>query len=190
MGKIFFTSDTHFGHVNIIPYCDRPFRHVDEMNREMMQRWNKVVGRDDTVYHLGDFSMRFKETAHVWGPKLNGRKVLVRGNHDKGPETMRKVGFDMVFDKILTVAGGEVLRLTHVPPNGADREGLKVPIPAEDEPGVTAFLCGHVHTQWGWKKTAAGVPVINVGVDQWDFTPVPLDEILKAIQAVREGALR
>jgi calcineurin-like phosphoesterase family protein len=54
MEKVFFTSDTHFGHANIIKYCGRPFASVEEMNRELIARWNAVVGPRDTVYHLGD----------------------------------------------------------------------------------------------------------------------------------------
>jgi calcineurin-like phosphoesterase family protein len=57
MAKVFFTSDTHFNHANIISYCSRPFSSADEMNREIIARWNAVVGPEDTVYHLGDFAM-------------------------------------------------------------------------------------------------------------------------------------
>lgn len=56
----FFTSDTHFGHVNIILYCNRPFASVLEMNEQVIARWNDRVGPRDTVYHLGDFAMGLK----------------------------------------------------------------------------------------------------------------------------------
>jgi calcineurin-like phosphoesterase family protein len=79
----FFVSDTHFGHANVIKYCDRPFESVEGMNRTLVANWNSVVQQDDIVYHTGDFSfMNEKETEKVI-QQLNGRKHLIRGNHDK-----------------------------------------------------------------------------------------------------------
>jgi len=53
----FFTSDTHFNHANIIKFCDRPFKDVELMNETLIANWNRVVGLDDTVFHLGDFCL-------------------------------------------------------------------------------------------------------------------------------------
>ena len=53
---IWFTSDTHFDHKNIIKYCNRPFKDIDEMNAELERRWNAVVAPGDRVFHLGDFA--------------------------------------------------------------------------------------------------------------------------------------
>ena len=64
---IFFTSDHHFYHSNIIKYCQRPFHSVEEMNEEMIRRWNSVVGVDDTVYYLGDFSLA-KRPVELFAP--------------------------------------------------------------------------------------------------------------------------
>lgn len=84
--KTFAVSDTHFGHANIIKYCNRPFQTVNDMNTSLIKRWNSRVQSDDTVYLLGDFAM---------GPgvdddyvvsimkQLNGNKFAVLGNHDK-----------------------------------------------------------------------------------------------------------
>lgn len=76
-------SDTHFGHGNIIEYCDRPFDDVGEMDRVMLHRWNETVGRDDTVLFLGDVQHHPCpwSSAH-WNNILNGEVMLVRGNHD------------------------------------------------------------------------------------------------------------
>ena len=57
MPSIWFTSDTHFSHCNIIKYCNRPFKDVDEMNKILIQNWNNVVRPDDIVWHLGDFAL-------------------------------------------------------------------------------------------------------------------------------------
>lgn len=82
MSNIYFISDTHWGHKNIIQYSNRPFTHVDEMNEALIQNWNKLVKPEDTVYHLGDFAFMpyrdFKNTVR----RLNGRINVVLGNHD------------------------------------------------------------------------------------------------------------
>lgn len=178
---IWFTSDTHFGHANVIGFCGRPFALVEEMDEEMIRRWNARVRPSDVVYHLGDFAFKSKEFAAGICCRLLGHKVLVRGNHDRKAAAMFDVGFAEVHDTVLLSDVLGQFRLSHVPPDGADREGLKVHIPPADE-DVTAFLCGHVHEKWRRQETATGVPVINVGVDQWNFEPKTLSELLEAAQ--------
>lgn len=73
---IYFSSDHHFGHLNIIQYCKRPFSSVEEMNEEMARRWNSVVNPDDTVYYLGDFSLVLDPVEAI-APHLNGKKFLL-----------------------------------------------------------------------------------------------------------------
>ena len=79
---IWFTSDHHFGHANIIKYCERPFNSVGHMNASMIGSWNGVVASDDTVYYLGDFAMQPHLVAEIL-PQLNGKKLLIAGNHDR-----------------------------------------------------------------------------------------------------------
>lgn len=83
MSKLFFTSDHHFGHKNIIQYSKRPFGGVEEMNETMIARWNEKVGPNDRVYHLGDFGMT-KDSAMVKAvlERLNGSIYLIKGNHE------------------------------------------------------------------------------------------------------------
>ena len=84
--KRWITSDTHFGHTNVIAYCARPFRSVEEMDAELIKRWNARVSKDDIVYHLGDFCFRApQDKVADLVSKLNGRIVLVMGNHDSHP---------------------------------------------------------------------------------------------------------
>lgn len=82
--KTWFTSDNHFGHTNIIKFCNRPFKDVEEMNREMIIKWNSVVDALDTVYLLGDFSFinDINKTISILN-QLNGIKHFTFGNHDK-----------------------------------------------------------------------------------------------------------
>ena len=71
--RIFFTADTHFGHKNIIRYCQRPFVDVDEMNEILITNWNNVVGKEDIIFHLGDFAMGGSSEWAKLLQRLNGR---------------------------------------------------------------------------------------------------------------------
>ncbi len=90
MSNLFFTSDTHFGHANIIKFCNRPFVSVDEMNEGLIARWNEVVKPEDTVWSLGDFAfMQFDQTKEII-KRLNGNLHMVLGNHDQKIAQNRK----------------------------------------------------------------------------------------------------
>lgn len=82
MGKIFYIADYHFGHANVIRFDKRPFNSAEEMDKTMIDNWNDVVGKDDTVYILGDFCWNTEERWIEILDQLNGKKVLIRGNHD------------------------------------------------------------------------------------------------------------
>lgn len=151
----YFTSDTHWGHHNIIKYCNRPYRNVDEMNRDMLERWNARVKPQDTVYHLGDFA--FYDLARIaqLRKRLNGKIILIKGNHDRSKPKMLECGFDEVHDWLQL----EGWKLQHYPAKGA------------------YILCGHIHNRW--RRIGN---VINVGVDMWNFEPKTLPELLEAKQ--------
>src|SRR3972149_2927673 len=101
MSNIFFTSDTHFNHANIIKYCGRPFGSVDEMNREMITRWNAVVDPEDTVYHLGDFALgKVSEWPAIFRQLNGSKKILIRGNHYRSQRHMIELGFAEVHNKL------------------------------------------------------------------------------------------
>lgn len=81
---IYFTSDLHLGHENVIRFADRPFQNVSDMNRSLITNYNALVRDDDTVYILGDLTFKVNvEEADRLISKLNGRKILIKGNHDK-----------------------------------------------------------------------------------------------------------
>lgn len=82
--NIFFTSDHHFGHRGIIDYAGRPFDSVEEMDEAMIEAWNRVVGSNDIVFYLGDFSFRRGPDTDEILYRLNGRIRFILGNHDKG----------------------------------------------------------------------------------------------------------
>jgi calcineurin-like phosphoesterase family protein len=175
MSKIFFTSDTHFGHVNILAYCDRPFTDINHMNEMMIQRWNAVVGLGDTVYHLGDFSMGPKENVNI-RKRLNGKVILIKGNHDKKDEIHKAAGFDEIHRYLEIEVDGYKLFLAHIPMHlDAGERWYPADLKISPPEHYDYFLCGHVHQQWKRKGKT-----INVGVDQWNMIPQTLSELLTA----------
>ena len=76
-------SDTHFNHENVIRYSNRPYASVEEMNEALIANWNNVVKPEDVVICLGDFALGNKDDIPGIVARLNGMKILVRGNHDR-----------------------------------------------------------------------------------------------------------
>jgi calcineurin-like phosphoesterase family protein len=81
--NIFFISDLHIGHKNVIKFDGRPFADVDEMHLEMIKRWNSVVGDEDIVYYLGDLAFCRDETTKWFIHSIKGKINFILGNHDK-----------------------------------------------------------------------------------------------------------
>lgn len=97
MRNIWVIADTHFFHSNIIKYCNRPFRDKYEMNEALIANWNKVVGKQDPVFMLGDFALSGKDNVINIGKRLNGKKTLIMGNHDScSLNTYHEAGFEYV----------------------------------------------------------------------------------------------
>ena len=93
----FVTADQHFGHANIIKYCNRPFSSVSEMDEALIDNWNKAVAKDDIVYVLGDFALAKIERIIEIGNRLHGNKKLILGNHDRSNESVyKRAGFSFV----------------------------------------------------------------------------------------------
>lgn len=112
---MYFISDTHFHHANIIKLAGRPFASVQEMNEEMVSRWNAVVRPDDIVWHLGDFAYgtwKGGDTAAIFA-RLNGRKHLVKGNHDHD-ETLN-LGWERVVPYHVIKYNHKKIILSHYP---------------------------------------------------------------------------
>jgi len=98
MQKTFFISDTHFYHKNIIEYCNRPFKNVEEMNQTLIDNWNKVIKPEYLIFVLGDFALTGKDKTTEILSQLNGEKFLIMGNHDRRKSTKywKEVGFNEV----------------------------------------------------------------------------------------------
>lgn len=160
MVDIWVISDTHFGHENIIKYCNRPFKDAYEMNEIMVQRWNEVVKPQDHIYHLGDVAVSQVSLNDVM-PRLLGHKRLVLGNHDNHAPIEN---YAQYFDKILAWRLFKPLILTHVP------------IHLESFGKAQVNVHGHIH-----EKVYSG-PYLNVSVEQINYRPIHLDELIKKAQ--------
>lgn len=153
----FVISDTHFGHNNIIKYCNRPFKNANEMDKALIENWNSIVGPGDHVYHVGDFGLAKLDYLKHIRSQLNGKITLIKGNHDRGLLGMRNVGVDFFYNKDLLVFFEDVsVYFSHEP--NFKRKG-------------TVHLYGHVHD-----KTPQDQPywAHNVSVEVVGYKPVPL----------------
>ena len=120
--KIFLIGDCHFGHRNIIKYCNRPFMDVEDMTRKQISYWNSVVGKNDIVYVVGDFALCGKQKIIEIGKQLNGRKRLILGNHDQASiETYRQAGFEFVYNHPIVL--DEFFVVSHEPMVGFSHSG-------------------------------------------------------------------
>lgn len=190
---IFYTSDTHYFHKNILLYSLRPFGAIanwdvrlteeekkakwalltdadkqsalDEMHETMIRLWNERVGHTDTVYHLGDFGFGPAESLRAILKKLNGHKIIVKGNHDKGLTTLKDIGFEQAVLELSVIDDDRIVYLRHKP--RFDWEQTQKAILTD------LHLCGHVHDEWARQDR-----IINVGVDQSWFSPLTLEELL------------
>ena len=166
--KVWFTADCHFDHTNIIKYTDRPFKDISEMNDEIIKRWNYVVSKDDLVYHVGDFAFKGSQNAQSFENRLNGSIVHIQGNHDLNNSVKTYITKCMMF------FGGKDVFVQHHPP--------------EILPICEFAICGHIHNKWKFKihKSNPNIPIINVGVDVNQFTPVSTLSILKQYRDIRD----
>ncbi len=167
----FFTSDQHYGHNEIITYCNRPYRNSQVMTRDIVKRYNSVVKEEDVTYHLGDFAFagpdRVSYVQHLLD-RLNGTHILILGNHDKiNPMKLVDAGFRSVHTSLELIIEGKAVVMAHDP-------SIWNVIPAGP-----IFICGHIHNLF---KTIPGKNIVNVGVDVWDFYPVSLDTIVKILE--------
>lgn len=116
--KLFFTSDTHLGHFNICKYCHRPFQSRSEMDQALIKNWNEVVPEDGIVVHCGDFMLPHNEDIKEYNRylyQLNGRILLLRGNHDRADLDWENEKLIAVRDNALIYVDGVKIYAQHYP---------------------------------------------------------------------------
>lgn len=171
----YYTADNHFDHKNILKFEDRPFETMDELKEGMIEAWNSVVKEEDTVYHMGDFVFGSYTKWVAILERLNGRKVLIQGNHDSDKVVARllKEGYLAELHPVgmKQKLGKHNLWLTHYP----------------QEIGIRPnkfSIHGHIHA-----IPSRMTNQINVGVDSQLLTgrkwgvPVHEDELLNVLDA-------
>lgn len=170
---IYVTADTHFGHENIIRYCNRPFKEKNHMDNELIRRWNETIKPEDIVYHLGDFCFGDERKALTYFQRLRGNiKIIPSIDHDKS------------WSKNFNIANYHFLSGTTVE--------LYPPI-YEIKYNKMRFILCHYPIEFWSKKHYGSIHLhghshghstkrenrYDVGVDCWDFYPVSLEKILK-----------
>ncbi len=166
----FFTSDTHFCHKNIIKYENRPFSSVDEMDKILICNWNAKVGKNDEVYHLGDFAFASPNKIHSVLDQLNGNIHLIWGNHDKEIKKNKYLQRRFVWCRdYYAINDATPIILFHYPIAVWDRKHYG-----------SIHLYGHIHSD-----NENHHPLViklenayNVGTDVCNFEPKTLEELI------------
>ena len=191
---IWFTSDHHFGHEKIIKYTKRPFSSVEVMDAELIKRWNWVVSPEDTVYHLGDFTLGNHTLSYHILRQLNAKTIyFIPGGHDK---RWLKRNLDVapseIYAKVEKVqpihqikAEGQLIILCHYPLRSWEQSHYG-----------SIHLHGHTHGTIGVMELSSDTKMppdqkrgkrIDVSVDCWDYSPISLDDVIKIS---RDGKLK
>jgi calcineurin-like phosphoesterase family protein len=193
----FFTSDTHFGHANIIRYCERPFSDYETMDAAIIKNWNAVVGDTDVVYHLGDLALGPSERWDWILKSLNGYKIFVVGNHDRifaGEKERQRLKwdekyhewFDEVYDNYegLVLSNGLTVNLSHFPYEADHMDEARYMEYRLEDKGVP-LIHGHTHATFAengekarYSRSKARTPQVHVGMDSWHYKPVSEDDVI------------
>lgn len=174
---LFFTADPHFGHLNIIKYCYRPFSDENEMDRALTENWNSVVKNEDEVFILGDIAMtQNADRVYNYLRRLNGKKHVILGNHDscltRNREKFEKILLSITSQKTIDVDGTEIIMTHH--PRFTYEECFSDNV---------WHLFGHIHNNAVQNAVCNLMPNnLNVGVDCCNYRPISFDEVKSRIQ--------
>lgn len=174
---VYFTSDLHFGHDRIIYYDKRPFESIEQMDKELIKKWNNKVLPEDDVYILGDISWYKNSITVEICNQLNGKKHLILGNHDSRlNQTVLNLFVEVTSYKEIVINNKQLV-LCHYPIHYYNNHYHGA-----------IMLYGHVHVseeeklvqQYRKELNSQNIPcqMYNVGCMLWNYEPVTLDEIL------------
>ncbi len=168
---IYFTADNHFGHENVIRYCDRPWKTAEEMDEAMIALWNERVRNNDTVWILGDFCFRSNDAETIIS-RLKGKKRLIVGNHDGS--WMKKIDLGKYFESVdhylETSDGQHGLVLCHYP------------MMSWIHSKRFYMVYGHIHNDTEldfWPLICSRDHMLNAGVDVNGYRPVTFEEMVE-----------
>lgn len=171
---IYFTSDSHYNHENIMEALNRPFKTVSAMNAYMVKAWNKVVKSGDRVYHLGDFGYRIRGIGDPLDDlirSLNGCITLIRGNHDRYVKKHEHLFHSVVDLGYMKLSSGDKVMLCHYPMRTwrASHHG-------------SFHLHGHSHG-----KINPSGKMLDVGVDCHDFRPISENDVRRIMELLPDN---
>ena len=183
---IFFTSDLHLGHSGIIKSCNRPFSSVEEMDEKLIANWNKKVKKNDSVFIVGDFIWK-KQDVEKYLKRLNGKKILIVGNHDKWAADENLANHFHKITKYEEVSlNNHQITLCHYPmvewknsrKTGTSRLGY--------------LVYGHVHNSIKplYKGLYLSFNALNAGTDINKYEPVTFEELVENNRIFFEYALK
>jgi calcineurin-like phosphoesterase family protein len=183
--NIYFASDYHIGHQNVIRFDGRPFKDLQEMHLTLIENWNSVVQDEDIVFYLGDFA--FKDRGEdVWFRKqLNGKIYFIMGNHDK-VRNISQLGFEKIFGDD-TALGGATISVKDEDANRGYQDIIlcHYPILSWNKSHHGSWhIHGHCHQSitknpemsWYYKRK-----VIDIGINGWNYTPLSYSDIKKVM---------
>ena len=191
--SVFFTSDWHLYHQNVLSFSKRPFKDIHHMHRVLINNYNSTVPENGLCYFLGDVGFSDKEKTKEIISQLNGKKILLMGNHDKGMYSFQQV-FDAVIYTASLVIAKQIVTMSHCPLHGIKREDtsrFKNGNPAEYwhgelrpkfKPLIVSnagqfHLHGHIHSPNGGKSEVKLGRQWDVGVDGNNYTPVSISQV-------------
>lgn len=173
MPNIFLISDTHFNHSNILTFKRedgtplRPFKTIEEMNEAMINNWNKTVGVNDKCYHMGDVVVS-ATALHEIMPRLNGEKILIKGNHDN----LKQSAYAQHFKDVRAYHIMDKMILSHIPIHPSSLGGWR------------ANLHGHLHANIVRDQIdyTEDLRYFNVCVEQTNYTPISFEDVRQFIK--------
>lgn len=183
--KIFFTSDLHFFHRNIMQFCQRPFNNLVEMNEALIDNWNNTVDNDSIVFDLGDFAFAGTGGWKSLLGRLNGVHVLIKGNHDRSraPQPSIIERFAAIYENLTIKIEDQVIYLNHFPYLCFDGTYRKTDIPWQLFGHVHLNSCKEKNTGKDFERLKLLFPnQYDVGVDFNDYRPISYLEVKEKIE--------
>jgi calcineurin-like phosphoesterase family protein len=181
--NIHFASDFHIGHLNVIKFDGRPFGNLEEMHLKLIENWNSVVGENDLVFYLGDFSYKDQGYGKWFRDQLNGKIHFIMGNHDR-MRTVGRLGFDRIYGDD-TALGGATISVKDEEANRGYQTIVMCHYPIlswNKSHHGSWHIHGHCHQsltknpemEWYYKRK-----VIDAGVNGLGYTPISYTELKK-----------
>lgn len=193
----FFTSDTHFGHANILHLGDgRPFKTIENMAMTIVENAWEVMSEDDELYHLGDVAMGPWPIGLQYIKLMPGTKFLVPGNHDRVSSLASKtrqanfrgdyedVGFEILNEIEFTTIYDQLYVMSHYPYVGDSHDKDRFEKIRPTDSGLP-LIHGHSHQLERYTYSPNGTLQISVGVDANDWTPVSEEQIYELTKEQR-----